>query len=213
MKFNEFKNSLSKLKNLALPGEEIQLKMAPIERIQELKLQAVNQSSARRAGVMVLFYPDEKDITKLILILRKTYKGVHSGQVGFPGGRYELEDLDLQQTALRETEEEIGIPRSQIIVCKQLSEIYIPPSNFMVHPFLGITEQTPKFIPQQSEVEDLIEVPLLHFLDESIIITRKLTTSYAVDIEVPAFQLNDFVVWGATAMILSEVRHLLKEVL
>lgn len=213
MKFNEFKNSLSKVKNLALPGEEIQLKMAPVERLRELQLQAQNQSSARRAGVMVLFYPDEKEITKLILILRKTYKGVHSGQVGFPGGRYEMEDLDLQQTALRETEEEIGVPRSHILVYKQLSEIYIPPSNFMVHPYLGITEQTPSFIPQESEVEDLIEVPLLHFLDESIIITRKLTTSYAVDIEVPAFQLNDFVVWGATAMILSEVRHLLKEVL
>tara|TARA_R110000850_G_scaffold277086_1_gene422289 strand:- start:13987 stop:14628 length:642 start_codon:yes stop_codon:yes gene_type:complete len=213
MKFNEFKSSLSKVKNLALPGEDIQLKMAPVERLRELKLQAKNQSSARRAGVMVLFYPDENEITKLILILRKTYKGVHSGQVGFPGGRYEMEDSDMQDTALRETEEEIGIPRSHILVYKQLSEIYIPPSNFMVHPYLGITEQTPRFIPQESEVEALIEVPLLHFLDESIIITRKLTTSYAVDIEVPAFQLNDFVVWGATAMILSEVRHLLKEVL
>lgn len=213
MKFNEFKNSLPKLKKLALPGVEIQLKMAPVERLRELKLQAANQSSARRAGVMVLFYPDDKQETNLILILRKTYKGVHSGQVGFPGGRYEMEDLDLQQTALRETEEEIGIPRDHILVCKELTEIYIPPSNFMVHPYLGITELTPKFIPQESEVEALIEVPLLHFLDESIFITQKITTSYAVDIEVPAFKLNDFVVWGATAMILSEVRHLLKEVL
>lgn len=213
MEFNKFKTALSKVKNLALPGEEIQLKMAPMERLQELKNLAESQKSASKAGVMVLFYPNESDETNLILILRKTYRGVHSGQVGFPGGRYEPEDIDLSQTALRETEEEIGVPVNQIQLVKKLTEMYIPPSNFIVQPFMGFMEDKPRFVAQPSEVEALIEVPLPHFLDDTIIISKLLTTSYAVDIEVPAFHLNGHVVWGATAMILSEVRHLLKEVL
>jgi 8-oxo-dGTP pyrophosphatase MutT (NUDIX family) len=213
MEFNKFKIALSKVKNLALPGEEIQFKMAPLERLQELKNLAQSQKSASKAGVMVLFYPNESEETNLILILRKTYRGVHSGQVGFPGGRYEPKDMDLSQTALRETEEEIGVPVNQIRLVKKLTEMYIPPSNFIVQPFMGFMEDKPLFVAQPSEVEALIEVPLPHFLDDTVIISKLLTTSYAVDIEVPAFHLNGHVVWGATAMILSEVRHLIKEVL
>lgn len=213
MEFNKFKIALSKVKNLALPGEEIQFKMAPLERLQELKNLAQSQKNASKAGVMVLFYPNESEETNLILILRKTYRGVHSGQVGFPGGRYEPEDMDLSQTALRETEEEIGVPVNQIRLVKKLTEMYIPPSNFIVQPFMGFMEDKPLFVAQPSEVEALIEVPLPHFLDDTVIVSKLLTTSYAVDIEVPAFHLNGHLVWGATAMILSEVRHLIKEVL
>lgn len=213
MEFNKFKTALSKVKNLPLPGVEIQLKMAPMERLQELKGLAESQKNPSKAGVMALFYPNEMQETNLILILRKTYKGVHSGQVGFPGGRYEPEDLDLSITALRETEEEVGVPKNNIQIIKKLTKIYIPPSNFMVQPFMGFLETKPQFIPQPSEVEALIEVPLSHFLDDTVIIKTTLTTSHTVAFEVPAFQLEGHVVWGATAMILNEVRHLLKEVL
>lgn len=209
MEFNRFKTSLSKLKNLELPGEEIQLKMAPMERLAEMKRLAINKANAHKAGVMVLFYPSLDDRTRFVLILRKTYRGVHSGQVGFPGGRYEPEDIDLLKTALRETEEEVGVPQSSITVIKQLTQMYIPPSNFLVHPYMGFTEVNPTFVLQPDEVEDIIEVDVNHFLDDSIIISKKITTSYAVDIDVPAFQINGHVVWGATAMILSEVRHLI----
>lgn len=213
MEFNRFKIALSKLKTLDLPGEEVQMNMAPQERLQELKKTAQSQKNANKAGVMALFYPNKQQTTNLILILRKTYKGVHSGQVGFPGGRYETTDDNLLHTALRETEEEIGVPRAHIQVVKQLTEMYIPPSNFIVQPFLGYVESMPHFKAQPSEVEALIEVSLTHFLDDKTIVNKTLTTSYAFDIEVPAYQLNNHVVWGATAMILSEVRHLLKEVL
>lgn len=213
MEFNKFKTSLSKLKNLELPGEEIQLKMAPMERLVELKRLATNKNSASQAGVMVLFYPSENNITRFVLILRRTYKGVHSGQVGFPGGRYELTDVDLLNTAVRETEEEVGVPKNKVTVLKQLTEMYIPPSNFIVQPYIGYTDMYPKFVLQEDEVESIIEVDLSHFLDDSIIISKKLTTSYALEIDVPAFQLNGHVVWGATAMILSEVRHLIQKFL
>ena len=213
MEFNRFKISLSKLKNLELPGEEIQLKMAPMERLEEMKRLAKQQNNAHKAGVMVLFYPSLNQTTRFVLILRKTYRGVHSGQVGFPGGRFELSDKDLLKTALRETEEEVGIPQQKVTVLKQLTEMYIPPSNFIVHPFLGFTDIHPHFVIQEDEVEAVIEVDLNHFLDDTIIISKKITTSYALDIDVPAFHINGHVVWGATAMILSEVRHLIKEVL
>ncbi len=210
MDFRDFEKRIVKVTKMELPGETVQFKMAPMERLQELKRVARNQNSAKRAGVLSLFYPSEDFETRLILILRKTYHGVHSAQVGFPGGKLEPEDQNIQDAALRETEEEVGVPRSAISVLKQLTEIYIPPSNFFVQPFLGITSQPPKFLPEEKEVEALIEVNLRDFMDDLNITTQTLSTSYAESIEVPAFQLNGHIVWGATAMMLNEVRELLK---
>jgi 8-oxo-dGTP pyrophosphatase MutT (NUDIX family) len=213
MTFVEFEKRVVKIAKMELPGEAIQLKMAPIERLIELKTEARELNSAKRAGVLALFYPDSNNETHLILILRKTYKGVHSAQIGFPGGKVEDQDNNMESTALRETEEEVGVPRETVSVLKELTEIYIPPSNFFVQPFIAITTKTPNFIAQEDEVEALIEVTLSHFMDDAIVTTKVLTTSYATNIDVPAFLLNGHVVWGATAMMLSEVRELLKQVL
>lgn len=213
MDFRDFEKRIVKVTKMELPGEAVQFKMAPIERLQELKRIAREKETAKRAGVMSLFYPSENFETKLILILRKTYKGVHSAQVGFPGGKLEVEDDSIQDAALRETEEEVGVSRETISVLKKLTEIYIPPSNFFVQPFLGITTEAPKFVPQEEEVEALIEVALKDFMNDANIISQTLSTSYASSIKVPAFKLNGHVVWGATAMMLNEVRELLKMVL
>ncbi|SRX55009.1 CoA pyrophosphatase [Aequorivita sp. CIP111184] len=213
MDFRDFEKRIVKVTKMELPGEAVQFKMAPIERLQELKSIAREKNNAKQAGVMSLFYPSENFDTKLILILRKTYKGVHSAQVGFPGGKLEPEDDSIQDAALRETEEEVGVSRKTISVLKKLTEIYIPPSNFFVQPFLGITTEAPKFIPQEEEVEALIEVTLKDFMNDANIINQTLSTSYANSIEVPAFKLNGHIVWGATAMMLNEVRELLKMVL
>jgi len=194
-----------------LPGEASHHKMAPIERLEELTKQSLKKNKAKRAAVMALFYPNRDGETHLALILRKTYKGVHSAQVGFPGGKQEPSDISAEHTALRETQEEIGVLQQDITVLKKLTQIYIPPSNFFVAPFIGVCETTPQFILQESEVEALIEVKISDFLDDSIYCTRRLSTSYATDIEVPAYILNTHVVWGATAMMLSEVRELLKQ--
>ena len=213
MKFQEFENKIVKITKLKLPGEVAQFKMAPMERLVALKKIAIEKETVRKAGVLVLFYPSEAKQTMLALILRKTYKGVHSAQIGFPGGKYENEDTSLKETALRETEEEIGVLRNTVSVLKKLTEVYIPPSNFIVQPYLGITKNTPNFILQEEEVETLIEVPLIHFMDDTFKIHQNLTTSYAKNIIVPAFLLNNYLVWGATAMMLSEVREMLKELL
>jgi len=187
--------------------------MAPESRLEELQRINGVKKNPRKAGVMALFYPSINKSTNLLLILRKTYKGVHSNQVGLPGGKAEKSDDGLLTTALRETYEEVGVVPKDITVVKKISEIYIPPSNFIVQPFIGLYKNPKPFIKQESEVELILEVPIKDFLDEGLIVSKKLTTSYAVDIEVPAFELNGYIVWGATAMMLNEIKELLKQVL
>lgn len=167
---------------------------------------------AKKAAVMILFYPDTNNITNLVLILRKTYKGVHSAQVGFPGGKVEFNDQSLLQTAIRETQEEVGVNQEDIVVLKSLTEVYIPPSNFIVHPFMGTLHYPPSFIKQDDEVEDILQIKLQDFLSDNNVTSKEVQTSYSVKINVPAFNLNNQIVWGATAMMLSEVKVLLKQV-
>ena len=210
MKFDKFLNTVSKIKNIPLPAEASQFKMSPPFR-KELKERNKDKiKDARKAGVMALFYPDYEQETKLVLILRKTYKGVHSAQIGFPGGKLEPEDISLEAAAIRETYEEIGVPESQFQVIRALTQVYIPPSNFYVQPFIGISKTTPQFIKQDEEVEAIVEVYLSHFMDDMNVISKAVETSYNVKVEVPAFKFNGHVVWGATAMMLSEIKDMLK---
>ncbi len=213
MNFDTFLKSISKIENIELPGESSQVKMSPPFRLELMELNIEAKKRAKKAGVLILFYPDSQQQTHLVLILRKTYKGVHSAQVGFPGGKLEKNDTSIQYAAIRETFEEIGVPAQNVIILKALTELYIPPSNFTVYPFLGIAKTTPIFKIQEDEVEDVIEVSLSHFLDECNKITTSVTTSYKINVEVPAFQLNGHIVWGATSMMLSELKDLLKQVL
>ena len=209
MNFNEFLISISKIKSVPLPSETSQFKMIPPFRKQLVK----QQKEAKKAGVLALFYPNSQNQTHFVLILRKTYKGIHSAQIAFPGGKVEEQDSSLKQTAIRETFEEIGVPKEHIEVIQELTEIYIPPSNFQVQPFIGISKQVPNFIKQDNEVEAIIEIPLQHFFNDNTLITKTVTTSYSLDFEVPAFKLNGHVVWGATAMMLSEIKDLLKQLM
>ncbi|MGV6827881.1 MAG: NUDIX hydrolase [Flavobacteriales bacterium] len=213
MNYTEFQQKIAKIEKMELPGEEIQLKMAPKERLLSIKRKAEKQKFAKQAGVLMLFYPSKKGLTYFALILRKTYNGVHSAQVGFPGGRYEKNDKSIKETALRETQEEIGVPGNTIKVLKKITEIYIPPSNFFVHPFIGITLTTPTFKIQEEEVEQLLEIDLNHFLNDNIKTTTIRSTSYTKNIKVPAFLLNNKLVWGATAMMLNEAREMLKKII
>ncbi|MCF8715028.1 CoA pyrophosphatase [Joostella atrarenae] len=213
MKFADFYDLIPKIKNMPLPGQESHNKMAPLIRTQLLKEENYKKKDPRKAGVVCLFYPDEHLHTKLLLILRKTYNGVHSNQVGFPGGKVELSDKNIEETALRETWEEVGVSPKKIQLVKKMSEVYIPPSNFIVQPFIGIAESELQFVLQEDEVEDIIEVPFLDFMNDDMLFEENLTTSYAKNIDVPAFKLNDYTVWGATAMMLSEVKEMFKKLI
>ncbi len=213
MEFTIFAERIPKIKNLPLPGREAHYKLAPEVRIRELEAGKILKKNPRKAGVMALFYPDASHLTRLLLIMRKSYNGVHSRQVAFPGGKKEKEDASLLDTALRETREEVGVFPDRVEVIRGMSEVFIPPSNFEVQPFVGLVPEPAPFVLQLDEVDHLIEVPLLQILDDAYLTSQILSTSYAKNIEVPAFTLEGYTVWGATAMMLNEIRELLKQVL
>lgn len=212
MNFDEFLISLVKIEKLALPAEMSQFKMSPPYRKKLMDMQKESIKKAKQSAVMALFYPDAANETKLVLILRKAYNGVHSAQISFPGGKLESNE-SASDAALRETFEEVGVHPENIEVIKELTQVYIPPSNFYVQPFLGISKETPNFVKEEKEVEELLEVKLKDFLNEANVVTKTVSTSYDVEVEVPAYYLNDHLVWGATAMMLSEVKDLLKATL
>ncbi len=193
---------------MSVPGESSHFIMAPEIRMRELNMLKIEERNPRNAAVMMLFYPIETKM-HIVLILRPNYEGVHSGQIALPGGKAETFDLNFTETALRETQEEVGVVMSSVSILKSLTRVYIPPSNFWVHPFLGFTEKRPEFVLQKEEVAKVIEVPLSELLNDTNVTSQMLSTSYATNIEVPSFSLEGYTVWGATAMMLSELKMFL----
>ncbi|GGA86657.1 coenzyme A pyrophosphatase [Flavobacterium palustre] len=212
MDFQYFLNFIPDLVQMQLPAAISHEKMMPFERKELLKKINLKERNPKEAAVLMLLYPKNGQ-THLVLIVRNSYPGVHSDQIAFPGGKFESKDADFQTTALRETEEEIGISPDKIEILKAFSSLYIPPSNFMVYPFLGICKEEIQFVPDPAEVAGIIELSLVTFRDDSIVAVENLSTSYAVNIEVPAFKIDGHIVWGATAMMLSELRDVLNAVL
>jgi 8-oxo-dGTP pyrophosphatase MutT (NUDIX family) len=212
MHINEFLKYTSKIQNVGLPATNAHAKMVPPNREELLKNTDFTKVTPKKAAVMMLFYPKDCQ-THLALILRTSYNGVHSSQIAFPGGKVEHDDIDLEYTALRETHEEIGIHPNTINVVRSFTEVYIPPSNFMVYPFMGYSSNELKFTLQEDEVAGMVEFPLVDFLDDKILKSKTMKTSYAGSIDVPGFQVNEHFIWGATAMILNELKETLKMVL
>ena len=164
-------------------------------------------ANCSKAGVLALFY-QEKGNWKLIFIRRSSryHDDRHKGQIGFPGGRYEKYDNNLMETALREANEEIGVDPNRIQVLGKLSKLYIPVSNFLVHPYVGLLDGVPQFKLQTTEV-DAVLTPEFHiFFDEKIKKTTDIPIAEGIHLKnVPYFDLNGQVLWGATAMILTEL--------
>lgn len=208
MQFNFFLSNILKLQKLPLGGLDAQFKMAP-ELRKLFDAEKIKQMNPKKAAVLVLFYPNEANETLLLLTKRAQYNGTHSSQISFPGGKHEYADILMKNTALRETHEEIGINKEDVHLIKQLTDVYIPPSNFCVSPFLGYMNYHPFFY-KNDEVESVIEVKVSDLMDVNSLSTINLTTSYAKNMEVPCFKLNGEIVWGATAMMLSEIYDLIK---
>ncbi|MFK7050729.1 CoA pyrophosphatase [Flavobacterium columnare] len=212
MEFSNFLKYIPKIAKETLPAIKSHSKMIPPERIKLLEGLNIENILSRKAAVMMLFYP-KNHLTHLALIVRNAYPGVHSSQIAFPGGKVEPFDKNLSETALRETFEEIGVSKDQIEVIRSFTKVYIPPSNYLVSPFLGICHEEIIFKPNPEEVSDIIELPLQHFLNDDNIIHLNMNTSYANEIEVPAFKIDGYIIWGATAMMMSELKDIIKKVL
>jgi 8-oxo-dGTP pyrophosphatase MutT (NUDIX family) len=207
----EIIEALRKELSLTLPGEDAQYRMAPPYR-PRLTKQDIQALNPRVSGVMVLLYEKENAL-HLVFTQRHTYEGVHSGQMSFPGGKKDEADTDLTETALRETQEEVGIERGQIDLLGQLSELYIPPSNFIVQPTVGFAKNIRHFIPQEKEVEKVVEIPIAFFMDPgNINMQSEIKVFGGSTVKVPAYHYKGHVIWGATAIILSEFTYILEKI-
>ena len=196
---------------LALPdfdGEAAQLLMAPALRPRQRP--AALGTTPRLGGVLLLLYCVDDEL-HLVLTLRPTYEGIHSGQVSCPGGRHEPPET-LVTTALRETEEEIGVPPAAVELLGQLTTLYVLPSDYEVHPFVGFhAGGRPVFAPHTREVAAIIETPLRLLLDPATRAEEEWNLR-GLRMGVPFFLVGEYKVWGATAMILSEFVERLRAV-
>ncbi|MBS1617166.1 MAG: CoA pyrophosphatase [Bacteroidetes bacterium] len=185
-----------------LPGKEAQFLMAPGYR-PDYTAEEVMKFNPRIGGVLLLINPTPERYT-VVFTLRKEYNGTHSGQMSFPGGKREEGDMDITYTALRETEEEIGVKRETVNVIGALSELYIPPSNFLVYPTVGVLRGPANFTPQEYEVAEIVEIPLDFFMKEESRSTTRIKVMGKTEVEVPAYLYDKYVIWGATAIMMSE---------
>lgn len=210
---NNFKAFIEELKlalSHPLPGREAQFLMEPLTRRIELEKQK-NRTEAKLSAVLILLYPKDNTICT-VMIKRPIYDGVHSGQIAFPGGKKEENDLDLVQTALRETEEEIGVNHNSINIIGKLTRLYIPPSNFDVQPVVAYTDNIPEFVLEKNEVDSILEINIEDFLNSKNIMHKKVLSRNNLRLRVICYFIQNKIIWGASAMILSEFIEVLKKI-
>ncbi len=189
-----------------LPGRIGQISMAP-RPVDESRFSQPKDVKARIGAVLILLYPDQEHCF-VPFIKRPKYEGVHSGQVAFPGGKWEEHDDDLRATALRETEEEIGVKGEEIALIGRLSNLYIPPSNFLVSPYIGYIPYKPVFDPDPREVSSIIHCEFDTLVDRANRKQKKLQLKGGYAVDAPYFDIHQEIVWGATAMMLGELMEI-----
>lgn len=190
-----------------LPGVDAQFEMAHVRR-EKVLANSYESQNYRPSAVLILLYPNEQNQTSVLLIERMTYNGHHSGQIAFPGGKAEPSDKDLEETALREFFEETGADVTPTVI-GQLTPVYIPVSKFMVQPFVSFVEQKPNFSASAYEVNELIEWEINHLLNPDIIKETIIEPTPGYKIKTPYFDVQGKVLWGATAMMLNELKKII----
>lgn len=212
MRAEDLQQRLAEQMLSGLPGKEAQYLMAPFRR-QQREIEALAEGKVpKEGGVLVYLYPVEEHEIRILLTLRNEYKGVHSGQVSFPGGKKEPNDPSLMHTSLREAEEETGVIVKDHEIVGAMTNLYIPPSNFMVHPVLALSKNTPQLSPDPVEVKRIVPFTVQELLDHSKVKSAPMQVFNNMTVDVPYFEVDGLKVWGATAMILSELKELIRKV-
>jgi 8-oxo-dGTP pyrophosphatase MutT (NUDIX family) len=204
--YSVFKSHLKEVLSGELPGLYAHSKMLPPGR--RLKTFDHELSVVKQSSVLLLVYP-EGDQLFICLTKRPSTMKYHPGQISFPGGKIEKDDLSAEVTALRETYEEIGVKPSSVEILGKLSDLYIEVSQFSIQPFLAWAERKPDFYVDYSEVDALILLPLDHIMDDDVIRETELETITG-RLQIKYYPFGGEIIWGATAMILSELIEILK---
>ena len=192
-----------------MPGSKAQELM--MGRVRPMPMEV--PAHARPSAVLCLIFPIAGE-PHILFMKRMEDNTPHSGQVSFPGGSYEQQDADYRATALREAQEEVGIMAADVDILGALTSLYIPVSNFNVYPYVGLATSRPVYNLSRAEVSYILEVPVKElFHPERKAITHVISPAMPdVKLKVNAYVLEDgTVIWGATAMILSELEAVLKE--
>lgn len=192
-----------------LPGMAAQNKMAPqgSEKYRQIS------NDHKIACVLALLFP-KNDHWHICLIERTSHHpdDKHAGQISFPGGKLDDNDDSYEDCALRETYEEIGISPDTIGILGELTPLYVYVSNFLVHPFVGFTTESPKFIIQEAEVKNIIEMPMKHFTKSKYKQVGDIKVRDMILPDTPYYDVNGQKLWGATAMIMSELEHVWSDI-
>jgi len=203
--FDALCRALSLTLALPLPGNTAHERMAPSHRVRYNP----TRTGAREGAVMILLFPEDGGVSTLFTLRRKDLAD-HAGQISFPGGRRE-DGETFQAAALRECEEEVGIAQDRVRVLGGLSDLFIPPTRYIVHPFIGALSELPTIIPQEREVEAVLKVPL-HILQDPATRQSEEWAFRGENSTVPCYRVDGHIIWGATAMITSELLELLDAV-
>jgi 8-oxo-dGTP pyrophosphatase MutT (NUDIX family) len=207
MQFHSFLEFVPKIQELRLPGLSEQLTMAPAIRKQLINKPIINP---KKAAVICLFFEGMHGETCFYLIRRSSYPGVHSNQVGFPGGQIDSVDQTPWEAAKRELWEELGISPQKVTQIREITPLYIPPSHFWVDCFLAYSKSQTELNLDPNEVKEVISVSLAEFINLKKSFTDQLDSNGN---KTPIYNLSDNTVWGATAMILAEIKSIIFKVL
>lgn len=207
MDFNDFNIKFNQNSFHKLPGQNAHKALAPPER-PFLTTQEINLQIPKKAAVLIVIHPNQNNEACFTLTERASYEGVHANQISLPGGKFENLDIHLYNTACRETFEEIGLVIDSTNKHLALTELYIPPSNFLVSPYVTTYTKTPTYSTNK-EVKNVFSVSI-HTLLYTSLESAIVNTSYLNNLNVPVFQFSGKIVWGATAMILNELKEVLK---
>lgn len=210
MQFLEIYSKVKKINAENLPGFRAQAKLSPPYR-QKLNLNDVLSYNPKKSAVLLLVY-NKNNEPHIVLTQRQEYKGVHSKQISFPGGQSEQIDNTLINTALRETWEEVGVKVDEKNVQLELTWLYVPPSNFIINPYVAVVNNELNFTKDDVEVKSILEIPLVAFMDKNNLSEFDYyVKSQDVHITCPCYKIDEYIIWGATAMILSEFLTILEQ--
>jgi len=190
-----------------LPGTRAHSKMLPPGR--RLKFVENELATVKQSSILLLLFPEGDHLYTCLTKRPRTMK-YHPGQISFPGGKVEKEDLSAEMTALREAREEVGLDQTGIEILGKLSDLYVEVSKFSIQPFLAWVDQKPDFVVDFGEVEELILFPVSDFVRNEVISETEMET-VSGSLQVKYYPFNGEIVWGATAMILSELIEILKK--